>query len=155
MRKITFVLLAFTMLTTVIISCKKDDDKTVTATGSASADFKVGTATATAWTATAATAVKSGASYTITATNASGNLVIKLDNVTATGTYNFSSATRNAVFTSGAKTYSTLNNGGGSTTITVISSSRIEGTFFCEMFDGTAAGATYGGLTNGKFSASF
>ncbi|TKC12923.1 hypothetical protein FA048_04710 [Pedobacter polaris] len=155
MKKITTILLVFTILTTVFISCKKDEETTVKAAGTASADLKVGSAASVAWVATTATATKAGTSYTITAINSTGTLVIKLDNVTAAGTYTFTTANRNATFTTGSKTYGTLNNGGGNTIITAISADKIEGTFFCEMFDGTATSAVYCNLGNGKFSASF
>lgn len=155
MKKITKILLALTLFTTVAVSCKKDDE-TVKAAGTASADVKIGSAASASWSATAATAVKTGTSYVITATGAnSTNLVIKLDNVTAAGTFTLTSATRSATYTTGGKTYSTTNNGGGNVIITSLSGDKIEGTFIAEMFDGTGTGATYCGLGTGKFSASF
>ncbi|MFI5451248.1 hypothetical protein ACHMWN_03735 [Pedobacter sp. UC225_61] len=155
MKKISIILVAFVMLSTVVVSCKKDDEK-VKAVGSASASLTVGSAAAVAWTATAATAVKSGTSYTITAIGASStNLVIKVDNVTAAGTYNLTTATRTASFTTGGKTYATINNGGGNIIITSLTNDKIEGTFLAEMFDGTTSSAVYCSLGSGKFSASF
>lgn len=155
MKKITAILLALTIVSTLFISCKKDDD-TVKATGSASAQLTVASATAIAWTATSATAVKSGTSYTITAPGPnSTNLIIKVDNVSATGTFNLTTATRTATFTTGGKTYATANNGGGNVIITAISNDKIEGTFLCEMFDATTANAIYCSLGSGKFSANF
>jgi len=155
MKKISIILVAFAMLSTVVVSCKKDEEK-VKAAGSASASLTVGSAAAVTWTATAATAVKSGTSYTITAVGASStNLVIKVDNVTAAGTYNLTTATRTASFTTGGKTYATTNNGGGNIIITSLTSDKIEGTFLAEMFDGTTSSAVYCSLGSGKFSASF
>ncbi|WP_316769667.1 DUF6252 family protein [Pedobacter frigiditerrae] len=155
MKKITTILLAFTILTAVFVSCKKDDE-TVKATGSASAQLTVASASATTWTATSATAVKTGTSYTITALGPnSTNLVIKVDNVSAIGTFTLTTATRAATFTTGGKTYATTNNGGGNVIITAISADKIEGTFLCEMFDATTAGAVYCSLGSGKFSATF
>ncbi|WP_316785811.1 DUF6252 family protein [Pedobacter frigiditerrae] len=155
MKKITTILLAFTILTAVFVSCKKDDE-TVKATGSASAQLTVASASATTWTATSATAVKTGTSYTITAPGPnSTNLVIKVDNVSAIGTFTLTTATRAATFTTGGKTYATTNNGGGNVIITAISADKIEGTFLCEMFDATTAGALYCSLGSGKFSATF
>ncbi len=155
MKKITTLLLALTILSTVLTSCKKDDDSTVKATGTASADLKVGSAASVSWVASTATAVKSGTTYTITAVNAAGTLVIKVDNVTAAGTFTLTTAARSASFTTGSKTYATTNNGGGNVIITTISNDKIEGTFLCEMFDTTAAGSIYTSLSNGKFSATF
>lgn len=155
MKKITTILFAFLIIANTLISCKKDDETTVKAAGTASADFKVGTTASVAWTASSAAAVKSGTSYTITAIGSTGTLNIKLDNVAGTGTYTLTTATRAASFVFGGKTYATTNNGGGNVVITAITAEKIEGTFLCEMFDGTATGAVYGGLTNGKFSATF
>lgn len=156
MKKITTILLAFTILSTVFVSCKKDEDTVVKATGSASAQLTVASAAATTWTATSATAVKSGTSYTITAPGPnSTNLVIKVDNVSAIGTFTLTTATRAATFTTGGKTYATTNNGGGNVIITAISADKIEGTFLCEMFDATTTGAVYCSLGSGKFSATF
>jgi hypothetical protein len=155
MKKISLFLLTFILIGNVFVSCKKDEETTVKAAGSASADFKIGSAAAVAWTASTATAIKAGTSYTITATGSTGVLTIKVDNVTAAGTYTLTTATRSAAFVFGGKTYATTNNGGGNVIITAITADKIEGTFLCEMFDGTATGAVYGGLTNGKFSATF
>ena len=155
MKKITFILLAFTLVGTAFVSCKKDEDTSVKAVGTASADLKIGSAASVAWVATSATAVKSGTSYTITATNTTGTLVLKLDNVSAAGTYTLTTATRSGSFATGGKTYATTNNGGGNVIITAIASDKIEGTFLCEMFDGTATGAIYASLSSGKFSATF
>ena len=156
MKKITTILFAFAILTTVFTSCKKDEEAVVKAIGSASAQLTVGSTAATTWTATAAVAVKSGTSYTITAPGPnSTNLVIKVDNITAVGTYTLTTATRTATFTTGGKTYATTNNGGGNVIITAISSDKIEGTFLCEMFDATTANAVYCSLGTGKFSATF
>jgi uncharacterized protein YodC (DUF2158 family) len=155
MKKITTILLVFTILSTVLVSCKKDDDTTVKATGTASADLKIGSAASVTWVASTATAAKSGTSYTITATNATSNLIIKLDNVTAAGTFTLTTATRSATFTTAGKTYATTNQGGGNVIITAISNDKIEGTFLCEMFDGVGTSAVYTGLNNGKFSATF
>ncbi len=156
MKKITTTLLALSLLTSLIFSCKKDDNTTVKATGSASAQLTLGSAAATTWTATTATAVKSGTSYTITAPGPnSTNLIIKLDNVSAAGTFTLTTATRSASFTTGGKTYATTNNGGGNVIITSISSDKIEGTFLGEMFDSTTTGAIYCSLGSGKFSATF
>lgn len=148
------MLLAFALLATAFVSCKKDED-TIKAVGTASADLKIGSAASVSWVATTATAVKSGTSYTITAVNATGTLVLKLDNVTAAGTFTLTTATRSGSFATGGKTYATTNGGGGNVIVTAISSDKIEGTFLCEMFDGTGTGAVYANLGNGKFSATF
>jgi hypothetical protein len=155
MKKITTLLLAVTILSTVFVSCKKDDDTTTKAIGTASADLKIGSAASVAWVASTSTAVKAGTNYTITAVNSTGTLVIKLDNVTAAGTFNLTSATRLASFTVAGKTYATTNNGGGNVIITAISDSKVEGTFLCEMFDGISGTPIYASLNNGKFSATF
>ncbi|RZL47784.1 MAG: hypothetical protein EOP00_10920 [Pedobacter sp.] len=150
MKKITTILLAFITLTTLFLSCKKDEEAPASATATVTVTTSLlgfDGVNGTSFKSTTANVTKVGNSYTLVAVEdgAKRNITIVLNNVTATGTFtldkgnaNQNIATLNKDNTSADATLSYKTDGvstagvigGGSVIISKLSDTEIEAKFF-------------------------
>ena len=150
MKKITTILLGFTILTSVFFSCKKDEETPANATATVTVTTSLlgfDGVNGTAFKSSTAKVTKTGNTYTLVAgeDGAKRGITIVLNNVTATGTFtldkgnaavNIATLAKDITSTDAALSYKTDGTsatgviGGGSVIISKLSDTEIDAKFF-------------------------
>lgn len=155
MKKITISLFALVLLTTIFMSCKKDEESPVEAAATVTVTTSLlgfDGVNGTAFKSTTAKVTKTGNTYTLVAgeDGAKRGITIVLNNVTATGTFsldkgnasaNSATLTKDNTSTDATLSYKTDGVsttgmiGGGTVTISKLSETEIEAKFFIIAFN--------------------